>query len=137
MLRMEWSLFVLKTKQRMHAIFLCKCTSLGQNVLSKEPAIPIFVLGALSKVVSTAKNYQFLFRTRQGNIQTVLVEKSSGSLNQAKDDEICFLSLTLIDRQDSVFGDIDWRLLGSAFELKLISRCWFLYYQKEVERKIY
>jgi hypothetical protein len=97
----------------------------------------MFVLGGFSKVVSVAKNDQFLFRTRQGNIQTVLVEKSSGSLNQAKDDEICFLSLTLIDRQDSVFGDIDWRLLGSAFELKLISRCWFLYYQKEVERKIY
>lgn len=83
------------------------CLGFRQNVSRKELAIPFFVFGCFSELGSVAKNDEFLSGSREGDVQAVFIEKDSGFPHKAQDDQISFLSLALINRQDSVLGNID------------------------------
>jgi hypothetical protein len=83
-----------------------------EQIFGKQGTIPLTVASGFTKLPPIRQQKELLTTARQGDVEPVFVQKASGLLNETQNDDICFLTLTLINSQggDSVIVALEFEL---------------------------
>jgi hypothetical protein len=93
----------------------------GKDIFCDQIAIPSAILGGLPKCMSIANKNQSFARPGHGDVQSILVQETSGFLHQSEQDQVCFLSLALINCQNTRLGKaLDGIALQAEVKLSLL-----------------